>query len=212
MRRRASSSSAFSALFAALVASSAATAHAQGADDKAIAETLFSQGKALLNQGKYDEACPKLAESLRLDTGIGTMMYLAECYERSGKLASAWAQWREAQESSKRAGDAREKLTKGRAEQLEPRLSRVSISVSPDADVPGLSVTRDGHEIGRAAWGVEAPIDAGKHVFRATAPDREPSNENQQRGVAPFASPLAHTQRNGPKPWSKHRGPMMSST
>jgi hypothetical protein len=27
-----------------------------------------------------------------------------------------------------------------------------------------------------------------------------------------FGSPLVHTQRNGPKPWSKHIGPMMSST
>ena len=25
-------------------------------------------------------------------------------------------------------------------------------------------------------------------------------------------TPLAQTQRNGPKPWSKHTGPMMSST
>ena len=27
-----------------------------------------------------------------------------------------------------------------------------------------------------------------------------------------FGSPLVHTHRNGPKPWSKQSGPMMSST
>src|SRR5882757_7685464 len=96
------------------------TARAQSAD-KATAEVLFNQGRALLAEGKLAEACPKLAESLRLDTGIGTMLYLAECYERSGKTASAWAEFREAQATASKEGDAREHIAKDRADLLEPK-------------------------------------------------------------------------------------------
>lgn len=135
---------------------------------------MFNQGRALLSEGKLDDACPKLAESLRLDTGIGTMLYLAECYERSGKIASAWAQFREAQASASKDGDQRERIARDRADQLEPKLSRLTIVVPKESDVEGLVVTRDGSTIGRAAWGVEAPVDPGSHVLRASAPGREP--------------------------------------
>jgi hypothetical protein len=150
-------------------------AWAQGADagDKATAEVLFDQGKALLLQGKFNEACPKLAESLRLDTGIGTMLYLAECYERSGKTASAWAEFREAQASAAKESDPREKVAKERADKLEPTLSRLTVVVPPDADVLGLVLLRDGTAIGRAGWGIEVPVDPGSHVIRATAPGRD---------------------------------------
>src|SRR4051812_7008556 len=143
------------------------------AADKATAEVLFDQGKALLLEGKLAEACPKLAESLRLDTGIGTMLYLAECYERSGMTASAWAQFREAQATASKDGDAREKIAKERADLLEPKLSRFSVMVPSASDVAGLVVTRDGTPIGRAAWGVDAPIDPGRHVIGASAPGRQ---------------------------------------
>jgi hypothetical protein len=156
-------------LAAILVAGPAA---AQSANDKAAAETLFEQGRALLQKGKYAEACPKLAESLRLDTGIGTMLYLAECYERSGKTASAWAQFREAQETARQAGDSREKVARDRADKLEPKLSRLAIVVPKE--VSGLVVTRDGREVGKPVWGTPTPIDAGKHVIRASAAGYEP--------------------------------------
>jgi serine/threonine-protein kinase len=157
------------------------------ATDKATAEVLFNQGKALLAEGKLAEACPKLAESLRLDTGIGTMLYLAECYERSGMTASAWAQFREAQATAAKESDAREKIARERADQLEPKLSRFSVTVPSVADVPGLVVTRDGTEIGRAGWGVESPIDPGRHVIRASAPGRLPRETTID--VAPRSPP-----------------------
>lgn len=166
---------AVSALVTAITALHVLPAAAQSADDKAAAEVLFQDGLKLLAAGKLDEACPKLAESLGLDTGIGTMMYLAECYERSGKIASAWAQFREAEASAgAKDGDARGKIARERAERLEPKLSRLAIVVPPASDLPNLVVTRDGTPIGRPIWGTEAPIDPGRHLIRVTADGYEP--------------------------------------
>lgn len=157
---------------ASVAAAQDASAPAPSAADKATAEVLFVEGKTLLAQGKLTEACPKLAESLRLDTGLGTMLYLAECHERSGRTASAWAQFREAQAVASRDRDPREKIARARAEKLEPRLARLTVVVPPGADLPDLAVSRDGMPVGRPSWGTEVPVDPGKHVLRATANGR----------------------------------------
>lgn len=148
-------------------------AFAQSAADKAAAEVLYDEGVKLLTAGDLAQACPKFAESLRLDTGIGTMLYLAECYERQGKTASAWAQFREAQASAgAKEGDNRGRVAKERADRLEPKLSKLLVVVPPEAAIDGLVVTRDGTAIGRALWGTETPIDPGAHVIRVSAPGR----------------------------------------
>ncbi|MFM2417004.1 MAG: hypothetical protein RL385_1727, partial [Pseudomonadota bacterium] len=66
------------------------------AADKAAAEALFDRGLQLLRDGKVSEACSALEESESIEPGIGTMLYLADCYERLGRTASAWALFREA--------------------------------------------------------------------------------------------------------------------
>src|SRR5262245_57364431 len=78
-----------SALSLALLAPSAA--RAQSASDPATARVLFAEGRKLLAAKNYAEACPKFEESLRLDSGIGAMYNLADCWEKSGRTASAWA-------------------------------------------------------------------------------------------------------------------------
>src|SRR5271154_3787145 len=58
-----------------------------------LAETLFREGKELMAAKQFDAACPKLAESNRLDPGIGTLLALALCHEGEGRIASAWIEF-----------------------------------------------------------------------------------------------------------------------
>src|SRR5687768_6154338 len=77
-------------------------ASAQG--DKATAEALFAEGRRLMSSGDFKTACPKFAASQKLDPGLGTSLNLADCYEKSGKTASAWAEFRDAAAAAHRVG------------------------------------------------------------------------------------------------------------
>ena len=145
------------------------------ADDKVLATILFQEGRALMTGGRIPEACLKLEESQRLDPGGGTLLNLALCHEREGRLARSWGEFREAELVARADGrrDA-EVEAANHVRALEPRLSRLKIVVPAAAQVEGLVIERDGHEMGRGAWSMAIPIDGGEHVVRVTAPRREP--------------------------------------
>jgi hypothetical protein len=152
---------------------SAAGARADGADVTATA--LFDEGRKLMAQHKYAEGCPKLAESQRLAPSGGTLINLAECYERGGQTASAWGAWKDVAARANAAGKADvEKTAVGRATALEASLAKLTISVAADSDVPGLEVKRDGVALGHAEFGLQIPVDPGAHHVEATAPHRQP--------------------------------------
>lgn len=157
---------------------SSAIASAQAPDQRAAAQLLFEQGKALVERKSFAEACPKFAESLKLDRGLGTMLWLADCYENNGQTASAWATFKEAAAAGMMQKDAREKIARERAAALEKKLSRLQIVVPPELDRSGLTLTRDGVTIGRAEYGLAVPVDPGIHVVAATAPGRKSWSTN----------------------------------
>lgn len=142
------------------------------AEDRAAAQVLYDEARKLTTSGKYADACPKFEESQKLDPGFGTAFYLADCWQHIGRTASAWALYLDVAAQTKAAGQIdRSTLSKARAEALEPKLSRMSISVaSPSA---GIQVERDGVSVGKALWGTAVPVDPGEHKVRATAPGRK---------------------------------------
>jgi hypothetical protein len=161
-------------LVASMGVSWARPSSAQNANDKAAAEALFDQGKALMAAGNYAAACPKFSESLHLDEGVGTSLWLAECFQRSGKIASAWAQFREAAATAVKSGDPREKVAREHAVVLEPMLPKLVIVVPKDVAASQLKIVRDGEEVGPGLWGTAVPIDAGDHTIVASADRKKP--------------------------------------
>jgi serine/threonine-protein kinase len=163
------------------------------AEQQALAERLFREAKANMDQGRYEKACPQLEESMRQDPGGGTQLTLALCYEGAGRTASAWAAYLEAEAQARRDGRAdREVIAQERAAALEPRLINLSVTVPPQvAQLSGFKLTRNGVEIPKASFGVPAPIDPGEHQLVASADDHEPwtfslqaSEQNKQPSVS----------------------------
>lgn len=145
-----------------------------GAQNAALAEKLFREGKKLLDKKSYAEACPKLAESARLDPASGTLLALGLCHEGQGKTASAWADYTEAASVAKRDNRPdREKAALQKASQLEPKLARVTFDVAAATTTKGLEVRQDDVVMGSAGW-KDAPVDAGEHVLEVTAPGKKP--------------------------------------
>ncbi len=165
---------AFAVVALAGILSPASRAYAQGASSDAAATALFDEGRKLMVQHRWSEACPKLAESERLAPSGGTLLNLAECYEHAGQSASAWVAWKDAAARANAAGKADvEKKALSRAAALEPTLARLAIAVDKSSDVEGLEVKRDGVIVGHAEFGMPIPVDPGTHLIEAIAPKKK---------------------------------------
>lgn len=151
-------------------------ARAQG-NDKVAAEALFEQARSLMASGKFADACPKFADSQRLDPSPGTLLNLASCYEKLGRTATSWATYREAASAANAAGRADYVAAAQRhADALAPKLAKLTATVTQP--VEGLQVKRDGVDVARSEWGVPIPIDTGSHAIEASAPGYKPWSSN----------------------------------
>jgi serine/threonine-protein kinase len=145
------------------------------ANDLVDAQALFDEARRLMASGAYAEACPKLAESQRLDPGIGTLFNLADCYEHMGRLASAWAMYLDVAAAARAARQAaREEVARDRASALEPRLCHLTIALAAGAASVSPLVSRDDTMVRREQWGLPVPVDPGLHTVRAAAEGRKP--------------------------------------
>jgi hypothetical protein len=155
----------------ALSAAPARAAEPGDAEEKVVAQALFDEARKLSAEGKHAEACPKFAESQKLDPTIPTKFYLAECLEKTGRIASAWMYYVEVADSLRSGGHLdREKSVRERSEALKPRLARLTVAVPEEVRaLPDLEIRRDGVVMGRAQWNVPIPSDSGEHVISVSA-------------------------------------------
>ncbi len=149
-------------------------AWSQTAQEQALAEALFRDGRQLLEQGDYAAACGKQSESYKLDPASGTLLNLALCHERDGKLATAWVEYQNALARVRREG-SEERITFARDSiaRIEPMVPRIRIEVT-ETEGQDVTVELDGTPLGRAAWGGEMPVDPGTVRVRATARGHHP--------------------------------------
>jgi serine/threonine-protein kinase len=146
------------------------------AGDTVTAEVLFREGKSLMDAGDYAAACAKLSESYAQDPATGTLLALALCQEQAGRTASAWATFAEVASRAKRDGRSdREQAAREHVQALEPKLSRLTITVAEaTAKLSGLVVQRDGVAVSPGVWGTGVPVDPGEHAIEVSAPGKRP--------------------------------------
>ena len=145
------------------------------AAQRATAEALFQQGAELMEQKKFSEACEQFAASQQLDPGLGTTLYLADCYEQAGKTASAWALFQEAADGARRVQQAdREQIANERAASLKARLSKLELRVSAARRIPGLELRLNDVPVPSVSWNSPLPVDPGQMRVEARAPGKKP--------------------------------------
>ncbi|MGK4008190.1 hypothetical protein WMF31_36570 [Sorangium sp. So ce1036] len=151
-------------LLTVLAASSAA------AQDPAAADVLFNRGVADLEAGRYDTACPALAESQRLDPRPGTLFALADCHDRAGRIATASALYGDYLRAVAQMRPAyrlrhrdRARMATARREALAVEIPELTL-VLPASAPQGVRILRDGTEITAASLGMALPLDPGEHV------------------------------------------------
>ncbi|MDC0747073.1 tetratricopeptide repeat protein [Polyangium mundeleinium] len=153
-----------------------ARAQSSNPEVEAAADALYDEAVEDYRAKNYASACPKFANVLKLSDTPGTRIQLASCYEKLGKLASAWSELRYAEDSATRLQDTdRARKAEERRKALEPRLPKLSVEVPADtAAIPGLSITRNGVPVLSMQWGKPVPVDLGVHQIEVTAPGMRP--------------------------------------
>jgi hypothetical protein len=208
---------AFTSSIVATLSLTAAVAVAQPSDSRANADLLFTQARDLAAKGNYVEACPKFEASLRLDPALGTRLNLADCYEASGKVASAWAMFRAAADVAKINHDPREQLASRRATALEAKLPKLVIRID-GTPTPGLTIVRSGAAIEPAMLGSATYVDPGRTVITASAPGfvdftatvEAKVGESVEVVVPPLKTVAATTTTPTPTPTAKSNPPLVT--
>jgi hypothetical protein len=161
-----------------------ALAQAPTTGQEAMAETFFQDGRKLMEEGRYAEACPKLAESQSIDPAGGTVLLLALCYEQVGKTASAWVKFNEALATARRDGrEDREDRARRHIKKLEPMLSRITVSVPPEVSAQeGFVVELDGVVLPAVALARALPSDPGSHKIDVRAHNKRPWSTTVELG------------------------------
>jgi hypothetical protein len=134
----------------------------------AAARELFHVARRAAEANDYATACPKFQESYTLDPAVGTLLNIADCDRRAGRIATAWTKFKLALEQLA-ADDDRRPSVQRVAFELEQRVPKLTFSLGGDAPT-GCSVERDGATIEAESFGVSLPVDPGEHVIVVKAP------------------------------------------
>ena len=140
----------------------------------ALAQALFDEGRSLLGENRYAEACPKLAESQALEPAPGTLLNLAVCHEGEGQLATAWGEFTQVLSEAKRDGrNDRRVIAEAHLDALESRVPKLTVVVPTRSRVDGLEVWLKGLTLRSSSWDLQIPVNPGEIEVTAKAPGRQ---------------------------------------
>lgn len=160
------------ASFAVALATLSATAHAEPATAAKLAhaDQLFAEAKALLGANLI-QACDKFDQSLRENpAAIGTLLNVALCDEKLGRIASAVTKFTEARDRAVEQGLRQHvRAAEDHIAALTPDVPHLSIKLT--APVADTTVLIDDHVVDRDALDHVA-VDPGERVIVVSAPTR----------------------------------------
>jgi hypothetical protein len=166
------------ALLFAMTSAAASLPSASAADppsDTALARDLFREGAALAQQGKWEEALNRYARSLKLRRASLTLYSLGVAQKQTGRLVEAHESFRAfLKEPSSPATQPFEQPAKVALEELDARIGRLSIQVTP-ASVPDLVVDLDGVRVPSGELAAGRPTNPGSHTITASGRAHRPT-------------------------------------
>ncbi|XXT15818.1 hypothetical protein WME94_36785 [Sorangium sp. So ce429] len=200
-------------LSAACLSSALAAASAASAADPDPAQAAFDQGVAHMEAGRFDEGCPAIEESQKLDPRPGTLFTLAECEALRGRLATALARFDEylalyptlTPKQQQNQGD-REKIAREQRETLARDAPAISVSLPPDAP-PAAVVKLDGQVLAPTALGTLIPVDPGTHSIALQVPGGPVSERLERLGKGEKKHVALALAVPPPPPARAHRAP-----
>lgn len=146
-----------------------ATMSARASAQSPTAKALFMEAMEQMANGNYNDACPRFADSHREDPRPSTLLTVAVCYDRWGKIATAAAVYEEFLRDYKKLPPAMRIRYAERASKAEPRLAellpqipRLKLSLPPNAP-KGVEIQRNGVALSVASLGVSLPMDPGEY-------------------------------------------------
>jgi hypothetical protein len=145
--------------------SAVATAQTSASEAQPLpgADAAFSEGVTLMKQERCEEAIAKFRESQRLEPASGTLLNLAYCQTRLGRVASAWRSYQDAIPLAvHQSKPQHEKLAREQSARLEPELPRLSIILA-GASPRALTIELDGQRLAGDGNLVGMPVDPGAH-------------------------------------------------
>ena len=160
--------------------------------DKAAADRLFKEGRAAYDKGDYATACPKFAASQKADPAAGTLLNLAVCEERLGKVASAREHLSELLPQLGQKDD-RLPFAMELVGKVDARVARLRVTLAEGAPAETVARLKQGDEQKTLAFGAEIVLDPGTYKLEITAPGRPDSQselklaegQREARAIAP---------------------------
>jgi hypothetical protein len=163
------------AIIAGLPASTHAQAPAEAEmarieEEKKEASTLFKEATALMDDGHYAEACPKLVESRRLNPKPGTLYVLAECEFALDRTLTAKSHYyaflamvRGLPEDQRKNYETRADNATNKLIEMERSIPRIRFVIPPNWN-PNTIVRVDGIVFSFGALQNSHQVDPGDHV------------------------------------------------